>query len=211
MCFASLGPAEDPRGCLTCRGTRLFTNQDRIVAVLERAKDPLAYWDIKRLLDSNGRRPVNKGSVLVWLASDPRTCWGGPGIYGMYRHELLPGVRDLGEAIAVFIHAAHAAVSQEVARFMLQRIGYRFLSTSIYLALRRVENDGLLRRQDRLWVATKQSIRPILRLSRPADIDLALERAAAQATSALDQWGTAVRPTARWRTIVDAEELSGSR
>jgi hypothetical protein len=97
VCSAPLGPAEDPRGCMTCRGVRLWDSQDRIVAMLDAAVGPLAHWDVKRLLESNGGQPVRKGSLMVWLATDPRTCWGGPGIYGLYRHGLLP--RSAGHGI----------------------------------------------------------------------------------------------------------------
>jgi hypothetical protein len=188
VCSAPLGPAEDSRGCLTCRGIRLWDSQDRIVAVLEAADSPLAHWDVKRMLESNGGRPVRKGSLMVWLATDPRTCWGGPGIYGLYRHRLLPGLRDMGSAAAVFIHAADVAVSQEQARFLLQHVGYRFLSASIYLALRRVEDAGLLRRQWGLWMPTSRSMGPVLRLRRREDVDAVLERAAEQAGTALKAW-----------------------
>lgn len=188
VCSVPLGPAEDSRGCLTCRGAPLWGTQDRIVAVLETANGPLAYWDVKRLLESNGGRSVRKASLMTWLATDARTCWGGPGIYGLYRHGLLPGVRDTGSAAAVFIHAANRAVSQEQARFLLQHVGYRFLSTSIYLALRRAENAGLLSRQWGLWMPTNRSMGPVLRLWRREDVDAVMERAASQAGSALKAW-----------------------
>jgi hypothetical protein len=188
VCSAPLGPAEDSRGCLTCRGIPVWDSRDRIVAVLETANGPLAYWDVKRLLESNGGRPVRKASLMTWLATDSRTCWGGPGIYGLYRHGLLPGVRDTGSTAAVFIHAADVAVSQEQARFLLQHVGYRFLSTSIYLALRRAENTGLLTQQRGLWMPMHRSMGPVLRLWRREDVDAVLERAAGQASNALEAW-----------------------
>jgi hypothetical protein len=188
VCSAPLGPAEDSRGCLTCRKAPLWGSQDRIVAELETANGPLAYWDVKRLLESNGGRPMPKGRLMVSLANDARTCWGGPGIYGLYRHGLLPGVRDTGSAAAVFIHAADTAMSQEQARFLLQHVGYRFLSTSIYLALRRAENTGLLTRQWGLWMPTPGSLGPVLRLWRREDVDAVLERATRQAVRALEAW-----------------------
>jgi hypothetical protein len=184
-CRAELGPAEDPAGCLTCRRVRLASNPDRVVAVLESADTPLAHWDVKRLMDHDGRR-TNKASMMVWLSTDPRTCWGGPGIYGLYRHGLLPGIRDLGSAAAVYIHAIDEPMTQDQARQVLQRIGYRFQSTTIYLALRRVEEEGLLQRDYAgWWGPTRRSMGPVLGIHHRDDTDAVLKRAARQATTAL--------------------------
>jgi hypothetical protein len=184
-CGAELAPTEDPKGCLSCRGASLRTNPDRVVAVLERADVPLAHWDVKRLVDSNGHRPVNRGSLLVWLATDQRACWGGPGIYGLYRHGLLPGVRDLGSAAAVFIHAAETDLSQDEARFVLQHVGYRFQSSSIYLALRRVEEEGLLTRDWGRFSPSRRSMGPVLGIRHRHEVDAVMERAAHQVADAL--------------------------
>jgi hypothetical protein len=162
----------------------LVTNPDRVVAVLEETGMPLAHWDVLRLLKRNGR-PVHKGSLLVWLASDARTCWGGPGIYGLYRHGLLPGVRDLGSASAVFLHAAAADLSGEEISFVLQHVGYRFQSTSMYLALRRMEAAGLIKWRYGRWLPSPRSVRPILRLRRRGEVDMVLQRAADQTAAAL--------------------------
>ena len=184
-CKAELGPAEDPAGCLTCQGRRLATNPDRVVAVLEQSDMPLAHWDVKRLLEANGHGPVNKGSLLVWLSQDARPCWGGPGIYGLYRHGLLPTVRDLGSTAAVFVHATEADITQEEINFLLQHVGYRFQSTSMHLALRRAEADGLIRWNHGGWTKTGRSVGPVLGIRRRADVDAVMERATAQARAAL--------------------------
>lgn len=184
-CRAELGPAEDSAGCLTCRRVRLASNPDRVIAVLESAETPLAHWDVKRLMDQTGR-PTNKGSLMVWLSTDARACWGGPGIYGLYRHGLLPGVRDLGAAAAVYIHATERPMTQDEARHVLQQVGYRFQSQTIYLALRRVEEQGLLQRDYAGWWApTHRSMGPVLGLYHRDDTDAVLKRAAKQATAAL--------------------------
>jgi hypothetical protein len=184
-CHAELGLSEDPAGCLTCRRVPLVSNPDRVIAILERADTPLAHWDVKRLLDQNGRR-TKKGSLMVWLSTDLRACWGGPGIYGLYRHGLLPGVRDLGSAAAVFIHAADEPMTQDEARGILQHVGYRFQSTTIYLALRRVEDEGLLQRDVAgWWGPTRRSMGPVLGLHHREETDAVLHRAARQARRAL--------------------------
>jgi hypothetical protein len=146
---------------------------------------PLGYWDVQRLLASNTGGSVHKGSVLVWLSTDARTCWGGPGIYGLYRHGLVPGVRDLGLAATVFIHAADTELAQEEARFVLQHVGYRFQSTSIYLALRRAEDAGLLTRKLGRWGPTRRSMGPVLGLWHRIDVDAVIERATRQVSDAL--------------------------
>jgi hypothetical protein len=100
-------------------------------------------------------------------------------------------VRDIGSAAAVVINAAGEAVTQDEARFLVQHIGYRFLSSSIYLALRRVEEAGLLRREWGLWIPTRRSMGPILGLWRREDIDPVMERAATQAAKAREAWDQA--------------------
>jgi len=187
-CRAELGPAEDLAGCLTCRHVSLTSNPDRVVAVLETAEAPLAHWDVKRLLDRDGKR-TRTSSLMVWLSSDSRTCWGGPGIYGLYRHGLLPGVRDMGTAAAVYIHAIDQKLTQDEARFVLQFAGYRFQSTSIYIALRRAEDEGLLRRVSGWFMPSRRSMGPVLGLVHRDDTDAVMKRAARQATQALRQLG----------------------
>ncbi len=183
-CDAELGPAEDRAGCLTCRKISPVTNPDLVVAVLEKAQVPLAYWDVKRLLDVEGLR-IHNGSLLASLSSDPRACWGGAGIYGLYPHGLLPGVRDLGSAATVFLHAAQAGLSQEKISFVLRHVGYRFQSTSIYLALNRMEDSGVVARRWGRWVPTGQSTSPILRLRQPEDVEAVIQRASDQTAVSL--------------------------
>ena len=145
-CGALLGPAESMYGCLTCRGARDGSNQDDIVAVLERSDVPLPHWDIKRLIDRERRYPIHNGSLLVWVSQDRRACWGGRGIYGLYRHGLLPGVRDLGAAAAVFLYATDLSLDSSQLWFALKHSGYRSEEASIYYALRRAESQGLAAR-----------------------------------------------------------------
>ncbi len=188
-CRAELGPFEDRAGCLSCRRVRLTSNPDRVIAVLESAKTPLAYWDVKRLLDQ-GEPRANTGSLLVWLSTDQRACWGGPGIYGLYRHGVLPRVRDLGTAAAVYIHAIGEPMTQDEARHVLQHVGYRFQSTTIYLALRRAEQEGLLERNVAgRWAPTRRSMGPVLGLYHRDGTAAVLQRAARQAIAALAELG----------------------
>jgi hypothetical protein len=190
-CGAQLGPAESALGCLTCRGGGDGSNQDDIVAVLEHSDIPLPHWDIKRLLDKNRGYPVHNGSLLVWLANDPRACWGGRGIYGLYRHGLLPGVRDLGTAGAIFLHVTGRALHYSQLWFVMKYAGYRSEELSIYYALRRAEEQGLVQRAwGGEWRRPPHEQLPDTRLkrllgARGRDFELVLERTERQLQQAL--------------------------
>lgn len=131
---------------MTCRGVRDGSNQDDIIAILERSEMPLPHWDIKRLLDQERRYPIHGGSLLVWVSQDPRACWAGRGIWGLYRHGVLPGVHDLGAAASVFLYTTDLALDYRQVWFVLKHAGYRSEEASIYYALRRAEWQGLVTR-----------------------------------------------------------------
>ena len=144
-CGAVLGPWEDPTGCQSCNGRWARSIADRAIAVLEHTDVPLAWWDVKRALDREPRPAVRPATASQVLADDLRACWGGRGIYGLYRHGLLPGVRDLGRAAGVYIHAADRRLSLDEIRFILRHAGYRFSPGSLEPALWRVNNLGIFR------------------------------------------------------------------
>lgn len=189
-CAAALGPAESSLGCLTCRAAGSGSNRDDIVEVLEQSEIPLPHWDIKRILDRDRGFAVHNGSLLVWLSQDARTCWGGKGIYGLYRHGLLPGVRDLGSAAAVFLYVTDRPVDYSELWFVLKYAGYRSEEISIYYALRRAEDYGLVvrtgggrwRRPTREQLP-EAKVRRLLGV-RGADLETVLERTESQLESA---------------------------
>lgn len=155
-CMADLGPSEDTRGCLTCRGVRTKGVGARAVALLERLDQPLPYWDVQRLLEANGGAPVWQGSLKVQLATDDRTCWAGPGSYGLFRHGLLPGVRDLGSTAGVYLLAADRTMSVLELAFVLKSAGYRFREASLRSALLR----GFGRRESvSRWSGSRSDLR----------------------------------------------------
>jgi hypothetical protein len=139
-----LGPAENPLGCLTCRGGGSGSNRDDVIEVLEQSEIPLPHWDIKRVLDRDRAYSVHNGSLLVWLGQDGRACWGGKGIYGLYRHGLLPGVRDLGTPAALYLYVTDLVLDYREVWFVMKNSGYRSEEVSIYYALRRAEQYGLV-------------------------------------------------------------------
>jgi hypothetical protein len=144
-CKAELGPWEDDE-CRTCSGAYNAAIRDRAISVLETADQPLAWWDVKRHLDREGRwDPVRPATTSQVLADDPRACWAGKGVYGLYRHGLLPGLRDLGRAAGVYIHASDKALTVDEVRFILRHVGYRFSADSLEPALWRVSDLGIFK------------------------------------------------------------------
>jgi len=149
-CGADLAPSEG-RSCLGCSERTLRSVADRAVRALESAPHPLAHWDIKRLIDQDGRGEVNEGTLKVQLAGDPRTCWAGPGVYGLYRHGLLPGIRDLGRVGATIVYLAQEPLDLPVLAFTMRAMGYRFHEGSLRGAMRRASSLGLLDQLGASW------------------------------------------------------------
>ena len=143
-CAGELGPWEDDV-CRNCLDVHDNSIGDRAIRILETADHPLAWWDVQRSLARRNRYPMHVTPTSQILADDLRACWAGKGIYGLYRHGLLPGVRDLGRAAAVFIHASDAALTIDEIRFVLRHAGYRFSANSLEPALWRVDDLGIFK------------------------------------------------------------------
>jgi hypothetical protein len=191
-CGAVLGPWEDDRGCITCVPPWQWSLADHAVAALERVELPLYRWDVRREIRRNGTRYVNESSLGTVLADDWRTCWAGPGLYGLYRHGLLPGVRDLGAAAAVYIHASDRTLRLDEVRFILRHVGYRFSPNSLPPALTRVWMERCFDWTWGAYIGRREHIKDqraaarLLRLGRrgPVFRDI-IERSAGQASAAL--------------------------
>src|SRR4051794_9274382 len=115
-----MGPHEG-RTCVSCKKRPPLDNADRIVAVLEQSPTPLNTWDIVR----EAKGLYDRSVWLPYLSDDKRLCWAGRGMWGLYRHGMVPGVRRLSDAAAVFIHGAGSITTKEL-YFVMRRIGYRF-------------------------------------------------------------------------------------
>jgi hypothetical protein len=136
-CGAGLGPWEDRSGCITCNGYKPTSVADRAVAVLEKSKRPIAHWDVKRALDRRSAQPVNEKTLLAQLGSDRRACWSGSGIYGLYRHGLLPGARDLTAVGSILSYSSEEPLLIEELCFVARYVGYSFADASLSTALAR--------------------------------------------------------------------------
>lgn len=192
-CGAQLGPWENARGCLTCRRSSAYTIADRAVSLMERMDQPLPYWDIKRLLRENGR-DVWEPSLKSVLATDRRMCWAGAGTYGLFRHGLLPGVRNLSLVGGVYLHAGECTLGVYELEFVLKFVGYTFRDLSLRFALQRGLDLGIYRSKDiALFTPTERSAASqteaarALGLPRGALFDAVVKRAAGQVSAALDE------------------------
>lgn len=105
VCEAELGPWE-ALSCLSCdsntRPIWSVTNSDAGVQILERGDGPLSVYDIQRGIHREFGKEVLRGSLAASISVDPRFCWAGKGLYGLYRHKLVPGPRNLAGDCQIF-------------------------------------------------------------------------------------------------------------
>ncbi|MEJ7784326.1 MAG: hypothetical protein WKF96_05930 [Solirubrobacteraceae bacterium] len=200
-CQADLGPAEDPAGCITCTGRRPMTADARILAVLEQSPGPLAYWDIQRLLAKDpAPRLLADATITQTLGWSHRFCWAGKGLYGLYRHGLLPGPRGLSAVAGVFVHAGDRSMTLDELQFVLRNVGYRFAPGSLEPALWRDTSGNMFtsgrerRGSESVWAysSTRSNLRQARAaaeamrfLRRGPDVYATLDRAGRQVDAAL--------------------------
>lgn len=140
-CGTDLAPAELPT-CFTCRHRRPKTIGERALIILEQAPTPLSYWDIQRLIDREATGSTRANSLLVYLSRDLRICWAGKGMYGLYRHGLVPNIRGLGPAAEVHLLTAPKRLKLNELHFVLQYQSYRYQLASLSAALERHLGPG---------------------------------------------------------------------
>lgn len=134
-CRAVLSAWEYP-GC-SCRGPRCRTNQEVLYAIACEADAPLRTADFVRIAARDHGVHMGTGTATAVLAPDPRFCWAGRGLYGLYRHGPLPGPRNLEHAARVVLVAAGRPLDAEVVDYCLKQLGYRFSSGSLRNAVGR--------------------------------------------------------------------------
>ncbi len=96
----------------------------------------MSAYDVARVMKRDYRRDVLRGSLLVSLSSDLRFCWSGKGTYGLYRHRLVPGPRNLQGVGSLFMSAMTREVTLDALAFAMRWCGYRFQDFSLLNALR---------------------------------------------------------------------------
>lgn len=114
------------------------SNADAAVFVLEGSDVPLHAYDIERGISRDLGQRVNRGSLNVSLANDRRFCWAGRGIYGLVRHELYPGPRNIGGIARFFVWCNEGAMQLDELAFAMKFAGYRFSRPSL---VRGIDND----------------------------------------------------------------------
>ena len=137
-CGADLGPWEAP-SCLSCQFNALLSwpiaNSDAGVRILEREGGPLSIYDIQRGIRREFGKEVLRGSLTVSLSLDPRFCWAGKGLYGLYRHRLVPGPRNLAGVAKFFLYSFSDVLPLKHLSFLMKYVGYRFQDQSLVNAL----------------------------------------------------------------------------
>jgi hypothetical protein len=156
-CGAELGPWESPGGCLKHQSVPGRAIAERALRLLEEADQALPYWDIGRLLRASGR-DVYEPSLKAQLATDRRFCWAGRGIYGLFRHGFVPGVRDLARVGGIYLHAAGRPLTVAELDFILKFVRYRYQELSLRNALWRGTGLGIYRSESaESWSAARDS------------------------------------------------------
>jgi len=136
QCGAELGPWEGAT-CLYHEPASARSIADQAVMVLEQEQAPLYLHDLQRGIEREVGRRTYWGSVSAVVGSDRRFCWSGKGMYALFRHNRIPGVRTLAESAAFVLLAAGEPLSADEIGFLLTWSGYRFQQTSVEAALGR--------------------------------------------------------------------------
>jgi hypothetical protein len=139
QCCDELGPWEG-RLCLGCqnRGPNWkWSASDLAVLVLEREPAPLTPYDICRVVLRDYQRDIPESMLNFDLAQDKRFCWAGQSIYGLFRHGLVAGPRNLGETGCFFMAAFAQALDIDCFAFALKSAGYRFQTQSLRAAMKK--------------------------------------------------------------------------
>lgn len=106
QCKAERGPWED-ESCRVLRAERgwQLNVPDLGMHVLERSDTPLTIYDIRRSIRRDFGVEVSQATLQVHILADRRFCWAGKGLYGLYRHGLIPGPRSLAGIARMFLYS----------------------------------------------------------------------------------------------------------
>ena len=137
-CAADLSPWEG-ESCISCslgtRWTRHFSNIERALYVLEAEDGPISVYDMCRGIRREFDNEPSESSIRASLAYDLRFCWAGKSMYGLYRHRLVPGPRNLAGVAKFLLYSAGAPINNHFLAFLMKFLGYRFSEQSLRTAL----------------------------------------------------------------------------
>ena len=137
-CAVDLSPWEG-KSCISCglgrRLMRSLSNRERALYILEAEDGPLSIYDVCRGVRREFEDEPSENSMSVCLTSDPRFCWAGKGIYGLYRHRLVPGPRSLAGVAKFLLYSAGVPINNHFLAFLMKFLGYRFNEQSLRSAL----------------------------------------------------------------------------
>lgn len=135
QCKGERGPWEN-EFCPVRRAKRdwWLSVPDLGVHVLERSETPLSIYDIARSIRRDLGIDVYQPTLQVQVSADRRFCWAGRGLYGLYRHNLIPGPRSLAGIARMFLYS-HGPLTHPSLAFVMKYVGYRFQSASLNNAL----------------------------------------------------------------------------
>jgi hypothetical protein len=104
---------------------------------LEYEAEPISIYDVQRAIARDLGRRVQWQSVSAVMGADRRFCWSGKGLYGLFRHELVPGVRTLSGVARVLLAAYDEKLLLSDLTFVMKWAGYRFQDSSLEAAMHR--------------------------------------------------------------------------
>ena len=137
VCAALMSPWEG-NICLSCElhNSRWLSNADAAVFLLEKERHAVTTYDLMRGMHREFGRNTPKASLAAALSTDRRCCWAGRSMYGLYRHGLFPGPRNLAGIATIFLYSHKEPMQTDFLAFTMQYAGYRFRQASLRRALR---------------------------------------------------------------------------
>src|SRR5688572_12465977 len=121
-CGAERGPWEQGLCPVQAARPRALTVPDLAVGALEYSDHALTLYDIARSIRRDFGVTVNPATLQVSISNDPRFCWAGKGLYGLYRHGLIPGPRSLAGVARVFLFS-HGPLTHDELEFVMKAGG----------------------------------------------------------------------------------------
>jgi len=91
----------------------------------------MSLYDIHRGIERELGWAPDRMSLNASVALDRRCCWAGRGLYGLWRHGLVPGPRKSRDVARLVLHAHEKPLEAEEITFALRHLGYRFVPSTL--------------------------------------------------------------------------------